>query len=157
VEENKMVAVAHYNDMTAGEWEDLRYELRQHQISCKVIPTKIAKRALDGCFERNISILFKGPSLLLFSNESTSLSKCLHSVHNQSKLELLGGMVDKELITRAGLEALAKLPSRVQVQSVLLGSIQESSVQLGRALQHHQQRLSSLLGQHVEDRTSSAS
>ena len=148
-----MVAVAHYNDMTANEWEDLRHNLHPYCVQCKVIPTKVARRSLDQSAERNISVLFKGPSVLLFGNEPTTLSSVLKVVSEQSKVEVLGGLVDRELFTREGLESLASLPSQSELQSGLVRVAQQTSAKLIQVLKHHQQRLSSLLHQYVNEQT----
>lgn len=152
---HKVVAVLHYNDMTANEWQDLRFDLSQKEARVKLIPTKISLRALDRSVYRNIVVLFSGPTALVYSNHTTAVSGVLAALAGHPKVELLGAVVEQEMVTRRGLQELASLPPLPQVQSQLVGVLSSVPSAVVGILQQAQRRLVTLLEQHYRDRTAS--
>lgn len=152
---HKVVAVLHYNDMTANEWQDLRFDLSQKEARVKLIPTKISLRALDHSVYRNIVVLFSGPTALVYSNHTTAVSGVLAALAGHPKVELLGAVVEQEMVTRRGLQELASLPPLPQVQSQLVGVLSSVPSAVVGILQQAQRRLVTLLEQHYRDRTAS--
>ena len=149
---HEAVAVLHYNDMTVNEWENLRMDLSQKEARVKVIPTKISKRALDQSIYRNIALLFGGPTALVYCHGVTALSGVLAALAGHPKVELLGAVVEREILTRRGLQELANLPKLPELQSQLVGILSSVPSSVVGLLQHPQRRLVTLLEQHCQDR-----
>lgn len=150
---HKAVAVLHYNDMTMDEWENLRVDLSQKEARVKVIPTKISQRALDHSIYRNIAVLFRGPTALVYCHEVSAVSGVLAVLASHPKVELLGAVVEQEILTRRGLQELANLPKLLELQSQLVGVLSSVPTTLVGLLHHPQRRLVTLLDQHCHDRT----
>ena len=152
---HKIVAILHYNDMTANEWQDLRFDLSQKEAQVKVIPTKISQRALDCSVYRNITVLFHGPTALVYCDHTAGISGVLAALAAHPKVELLGAVVEEEMVTRRGLQELANLPPLPQVQSQLVGVLSSVPSTVVGMLQHTQRRLVTLLEQHCRDKAAS--
>ena len=150
---HEAVAVLHYNDMTVKEWQNLRLDFSQKEARVKVIPTKISQRALDHSIYGNIAVLFRGPTALVYCHKASAISGVLVALANHPKVELLGAVVQQEILTRRGLQELANLPKLPELQSQLVGVLSSVPTTVVGLLQHPQRRLVALLNQHCRDRT----
>ena len=150
---HEAVAVLHYNDMTVKEWQNLRLDFSQKEAHVKVIPTKISQRALDHSIYGNIAVLFRGPTALVSCHKASAISGVLVALANHPKVELLGAVVQQEILTRRGLQELANLPKLPELQSQLVGILSSVPTTVVGLLHHPQRRLVALLDQHCRDRT----
>lgn len=116
---NDVVGVVHFGDLNTQGWTNLRLKLAQIGVKTRVIPTKVATRALDESPVRNISSLFKGSTALVYGDfeQTDDLLSCIKS---EPKLCLLGGKVMDRLMTPQGLGEVAKLPSLQSLHQELL-------------------------------------
>ena len=137
----------HYNDLSSQDWNDLRIKLDKHDITIKVVPTKISRKSLTDTSFVNLSPLLRGPTALAFSNKPC-INDLLSVLKTESKLYLLGGVVDNELMTPKSIESYSKLPSRDVVHAQLVVNLTVQQQALGRLLFGGTAgRLSSMLNQ----------
>lgn len=154
---NDTVAVVHYGDLDTQAWINVRLKLAEVGMKARVIPTKVATRALDDTVVRNIAMLFRGSTALVYGDfeQTNSLLSCIKS---EPKLCLLGGKVMNQLFTPQGLGEVGKLPSSLQaVHQELLSLLFLPQRQTLMYLQSASSSLSNSLSLHVLSSSNSSS
>ena len=117
VEGAQCVLLVNYSGLTVAQDTQLRKELREAGVHYKVYKNTMMKRAFAGtAFE--------------------SLTKDLDGTNAIAapKLEMVSGVVEGNYYDKAGMEALANVPSREELLGKLLGSIQSPIANLARVL-----------------------
>ena len=145
----------HYGDLNSQAWTSVRLKLADSGFRARVIPTKVATRALDDTRVQNITELFKGSTALVYGDfeKTDNLLACINS---EPKLCLLGGKVLDQLLTPNGLAEVAKLPSLEVLQQELIGLLCLPQRQTLMCLQSAPSSLSSSLTIHVSSSSSSS-
>ena len=143
-ERNEMLLVIHFGDLNTATWDTVRGRLQEKEAFVKVLPTKITQRVLEETAFSNLRTLLRGPSALVYG-KSNGFTEVLHVIKSQPKFALLGGIVEREMFTPLGLEKLASLPSRFDLQCQLLSTVNAVSSRLVSYLNYNQQRTTGLL------------
>jgi large subunit ribosomal protein L10 len=152
--ENNMVVVLQHHGLTVQEWDNARYDLADHNIKIKVFPNRVACKALENTIYKYTQPLFCSTTAVAFSKDP-AVTGLFSVLKNHPKLLLIGGKVDNTLMSQDGLRVYSKLPSAQQLQSELTGIVQSPLVNLSCLMQSNQLRLTLLLQQWCNDRTSS--
>ena len=116
----------------------------------KVLPSKIAKKALEGTKYQNMRPLLHGSTAIAYSQEP-NLSKLLLVTKLEPKLHLLGGLVEESLLTPRALYKYANLPEKTVLQQQLLTTLTIPQATLSNILLDSSRRLVQLLGHHVSE------
>ena len=143
-ENNRLVALFHYNDLNTSEWNSVRLNLAKESLKIRVFPSKVSAKVLQGTKYSNITPLFRGCTAVAFGRDP-SASSLLSCTKSETKLLLLGGVVDDQLLTPKGLQEYAALPPVEVLQGNILGTLQLSQLMLSMILQGSSQKLSYLL------------
>lgn len=120
------VIAADYTGLTVAEITALRNNARKEGVYLRVVRNTLAKRALEGspfeCMQEGLV----GPLLLAFSQEDPGAAPRVISEFAKSNNKLVVKLValSGRLLDAAAIEALAKLPTREQALSTLLGVMQ---------------------------------
>lgn len=122
----KSVVVVDYRGLTVDEVTRLRKSLRDAGVEMKVIKNSILRRATEKAGLTGMEDVFLGPTAVAFSNEDVvAPAKILSDFSKEAAaLEIKGGIIEGEVSTVAQIEALAKLPSREGLLSMLLSVLQ---------------------------------
>ena len=147
-ENNNIVAVFHYGDMSIVEWEDLRFELRKQFTCVKVFPNKVACKALEETVYKEISPLFLSTTCVVYSDEGT-VKPILAIIKKQPKMELMGAKIDNRLMSRHAVMEYAKLPSLQEQHFTLVHNLSSPANRLSASLQQNQQQLVDSLSRHA--------
>ena len=115
----------------------------------RVVPCKVTKKAIENTIYANMISLFIGSTALAYSNNEASLPELLSVTKKESKLLLLGGLIDNELLTPNALKNVAALPDKSVLHQELLGILQSSAVALSSLINTPPRQLSYLLDRHV--------
>ena len=130
------VVVAHQVGMTVAESSDLRAKMREAGAGFKVTKNRIAKLALNDTPHTALGSLFTGPTAIGTSADPVAAAKVLVEYAKDSdKLTIVGGSMDGKSLDKAGVEALAKLPSLDELRGKLVGILQAPAVKLARVAQ----------------------
>ena len=130
------VVVCHYKGLTVAEITDFRSKLRELGGSFKVAKNTLAKRALKGTDYEGLEDLFAGPTGIAVSQDPVAAAKVAHEFAKENdKLIILGGGLGADVLDKAGVEALAKLPSLDELRSKLVGLFQAPATKIARVLQ----------------------
>ena len=120
------VVVVDYLGITVEEATNLRAELRNAGVQFAVVKNSILSRAAKEAGLEGMDDVFKGPSAVAFSNEDVvAPAKILADFAKKVEaLEIKAGVVEGKVSSKEEIEALAKLPSREGLLSMLLSVLQ---------------------------------
>ena len=118
------IIFADYRGLTVEEDTELRSKMRAEGIEYKVVKNNILRHAIQGTDLENLAEIFVGPTSMAISNDEVAPAKIMFQfAKDLEKFELKAGAVDGKIIDIAGIEQLAKLPSKEQLIAKMLGSM----------------------------------
>jgi large subunit ribosomal protein L10 len=130
------VVVTHQVGMTVAESSDLRAKMREAGAGFKVTKNRIAKLALKGTRYEELEGMFTGPTAIGTSDDPVAAAKALVDFAKANdKLTVIGGSMDGKILDKAGVEALAKMPSLDELRGRLVGLIQAPAAKIARVTQ----------------------
>ncbi len=118
--------VADYRGLTVAQVTELRKTLRQAGVEFKVIKNTISRRATEQAKLTDLDPYLIGPTAIIFSkDEIVAPAKILSDfAKKNTQLELKAGVVEGRIIGQDQIKALADLPSREGLLSMLLSVLQ---------------------------------
>ena len=130
------VVVTHQTGLTVAESSDLRGRMREAGAGFKVTKNRLTKIALQGTKYEDITDLFTGPTAMGTSADPVSAAKTLVAFAKENdKLTIVGGSLDGKVLDKAGVEALAKLPSLNELRASLVGLLNAPATKVARVAQ----------------------
>jgi large subunit ribosomal protein L10 len=132
-----MVVIADYRGTTVKDITAFRSSLKNAGLHYQVVKNTIAKRALAGTPMEGLAGKLGGMSGWVFSNEDAIASaKLLRDIGKTYKtLEIRGGWFEGMVLDAAAVAKVAELPTKEELRSQLLATIQEVPTQVVRVLQ----------------------
>ncbi|HCE11274.1 50S ribosomal protein L10 [Enterococcus sp.] len=120
------VVVVDYRGLTVDEVTRLRKQLRDANVEMKVIKNSILSRAAEKAGLEGLGEVFTGPTAVAFSNEDVvAPAKIINDFAKDAKaLEIKGGIIEGKVSSVEEIVALAKLPNREGLLSMLLSVLQ---------------------------------
>ncbi|WP_321386656.1 50S ribosomal protein L10 [uncultured Enterococcus sp.] len=120
------VVIVDYRGLTVEEVTALRKQLRDANVEMKVIKNSILSRAAQAAGLEGLDEVFTGPTAVAFSNEDVvAPAKIMDEFAKDAKaLEIKGGVIEGKVSSIEEITALAKLPSRDGLLSMLLSVLQ---------------------------------
>ena len=130
------IVVTHQVGMTVAEGSDLRGKMREAGAGFKVTKNRIAKLALKGTRYEELEGMFAGPTAIGTSEDPVAAAKALVDfAKTNDKVTIVGGSMDGKTLDKAGVEALAKMPSLDELRGKLVGLIQAPAAKIARVTQ----------------------
>lgn len=125
-----------YRGLTVEQDTRLRRELREAGVEYKVYKNTYMKRAFEGTDFAQLDQLLDGPSAIAISKEdATAPARILAKfVKEADALEFKGAVVEGTFYDADGVKSLASIPSREELISKLLGSLQSPITNMARVL-----------------------
>ena len=134
--ESSTIVVAHQVGMTVAESGDLRRKMREAGAGFKVTKNRIAKLALKGTRFEDLENLFTGPTAVGMSQDPVAAAKAIVDyAKGNKKITIIGGSMDGKTLDKAGVEALAKMPSLDELRGKLVGLVQAPAAKVARVTQ----------------------
>lgn len=122
--EKKAAIVIDYKGLTVKEIETLRNKLAESGIKFSVIKNSMLKIALT---DQKLSVsddMLKRPIAISFADDEVTVSKeIVSSAKELEAMEILGGIIDKELVDESTIRRLATLPNREELYTKLVGTL----------------------------------
>ena len=120
------VVIVDYRGLTVDQVTELRKQLREAGVEMKVIKNSILSRAAEAANLPGLDDVFKGPTAVAFSNEDViAPAKIINDFAEKAEaLEIKGGIIKGKVSSKEEIEALAKLPNREGLLSMLLSVLQ---------------------------------
>lgn len=136
VKDAASVVLVDYRGLTVAEDTALRKQLREAGVIYKVCKNTMMKRAFEGTDFAALDEHLEGPSAIAISkDDATAPARIIAKFAKTApKLEMVSGVVEGNYYDKAGMEALANVPSREELLGKLLGSIQSPIANLARVL-----------------------
>jgi large subunit ribosomal protein L10 len=129
------VVVAHYAGITVAQMNDLRSKMRAAGGTVKVAKNRLAKIALQGTQAESMQVLFKGQTLIAFSNDPIVAPKVASEfAKGNDKLIILGGAMGQTSLDADGVKALATLPSLDELRAKIVGMIQTPATRIAQVV-----------------------
>ncbi|MBB2153892.1 50S ribosomal protein L10 [Enterococcus faecalis] len=120
------VVIVDYRGLTVEEVTNLRKQLRDAGVEMKVIKNSILSRAAKKVGLDGLDEVFTGPTAVAFSNDDVVVpAKIIDEFAKDAKaLEIKGGVIEGKVSSVEQITALAKLPNREGLLSMLLSVLQ---------------------------------
>ena len=120
------VVVVDYLGITVEQATNLRTALRNAGVQFAVVKNSILSRAAKEAGLEGMDDIFKGPSAVAFSNDDViAPAKILADFAKKVEaLEIKAGVIEGKVSSKEEIEALAKLPNREGLLSMLLSVLQ---------------------------------
>ncbi len=130
------VVVVDYRGLTVAEDTELRKQLREAGIVYKVYKNTMMNFAFKGTDFEALKDVLEGPSAIAISkDDATAPARIIAKFAKTApKLEIKAGVVEGTFYDAKGMEAIANVPSREELLSKLLGSLQSPITNLARVL-----------------------
>ena len=136
IKDAQSVVLVDYRGLTVAQDTELRKQLREAGIVYKVYKNTMMKRAFEGTEFAGLDNCLEGPSAIAISkDDATAPARILCKFAKDAQaLELKGGVVEGTVYDVAGLTELSKIPSREELLSKLLGSLQSPITNFARVI-----------------------
>ncbi|AYB41972.1 50S ribosomal protein L10 [Paenibacillus lautus] len=124
--ESVSTVVADYRGLNVAQVTELRKQLREAGVEFQVLKNTLLRRATAAAELTDLDEVLTGPTAVAFgSNDAVAPAKILNDFAKKNDaLKLKGGVVEGRVIGESEIKALAELPSREGLLSMLLSVLQ---------------------------------
>ena len=136
IKDAQSVVLVDYRGLTVEQDTQLRKTLRENNITYKVYKNTFMNFAFKGTDFEALAPYLEGPSAIAISTEdATAPARVLAKfAKTADKLEIKAGVVEGVVYDAKGIETVAKIPSREELLSRLLGSMKSPVSNFARVL-----------------------
>jgi large subunit ribosomal protein L10 len=129
------VVVARYSGLTVAQMNDLRSKMRAAGGTVKVAKNRLARIALQGTRSEGMSALFKGQTLIAYSDDPVTAPKVAADFAKANdNLVILGGAMGATALDAEGVKALASLPSLDELRARIVGMIKTPATRIAQVV-----------------------
>lgn len=120
------VVVVDYRGLNVAQVTELRKQLREAGVEFKVYKNTLTRRATEAVGLEGINDVLVGPNAIAFSNEDVvAPAKIINEFAKKNEaLEIKAGIIEGTISSVEDVKALAELPSREGLLSMLLSVLQ---------------------------------
>ena len=130
-----VIVVAEYRGLEVGNITKLRKQARESGVYLRVLKNTLARRAVEGTPFAGLADKMVGPLIYGISTDPVAAAKVLNGfAKDNDKLVIKAGAMANYLMDVNGVKALATMPSREELLSKLLGTMQAPIAQFVRTL-----------------------
>lgn len=136
IKDAQSVVLVDYRGLTVDEDTQLRKQLREAGVVYKVYKNTLMNFAFKGTDFESMSSLLEGPNAIAVSkDDATAPARILAKFAKAAPaLELKAGVVEGTFYDADGIKAIASVPSREELLSKFLGSIQSPIANFARVI-----------------------
>ena len=119
------IAVAEYRGIAVGDLTTLRAKARESGVYLRVLKNTLVRRAIAGTPFEGLAGDLTGPLIYGISTDPVAAAKVLNDfAKGNDKIVLRAGSYAGNTLDKAGIQALASIPSREELHAKLLGVMQ---------------------------------
>lgn len=119
------LVVAEYRGIEVGNLTALRKKAREGGVYLRVLKNTLVRRAVVDTSFAGLADQMVGPLIYAFSADAVAAAKVLQDfAKSNDKLVLKAGCYSGKVLDKAGVQALASIPSREELLAKLLGVMQ---------------------------------
>lgn len=136
IKDAQSVVLVDYRGLTVEQDTELRKQLRAEGITYKVYKNTMMNFAFKGTDFEALAPYLEGPSAIAISTtDATAPARVLAKfAKTADKLEIKGGVVEGIAYDAKGIASIASIPSREELLSKFLGSIQSPITNFARVM-----------------------
>lgn len=129
------IVLAEYRGLEVGHITALRKKARESGVYLRVLKNTLARRAVAGTPFEKLADKMVGPLIYGISVDPVASAKVLNDfAKGNDKLVLKAGAMPNSVLDANGVKALATMPSREELLSRLMGTMQAPIAQFVRTL-----------------------
>jgi large subunit ribosomal protein L10 len=130
------IVLAEYRGLPVGNMTELRKRARSSGVYLRVLKNTLARRAVAETPFSGLTDKMIGPLAYGISADPVAVAKVLHDFarENVDKFTIKGGAMPNVVMSPEQVAQLAKMPSRQQLLSILVGTMQAPIAKLARTL-----------------------
>ena len=130
------VVVVNYRGLNVADDTKLRKELREAGVIYKVYKNTLVSRAIEGTEFAGLADALEGPNAFAISkDDATAPARILAKFAKTAPaLEIKAGVVEGTVYDAEGMKAISAIPSREELLSKLLGSMQSPITNFARVI-----------------------
>ncbi len=136
IKDAESIVVVDYRGLTVEQDTRLRKALREEGVTYKVYKNTFINFAIKGTEFESLAPYLEGPTAIAISkSDATAPARVIAKFAKEaSKLEIKGGVVEGTVYDAKGIAGIATIPSRDQLISKLLGSLQSPITNFARVI-----------------------
>ena len=136
IKDAQSVVVVDYRGLTVAEDTQLRKQLREAGVAYKVYKNTLVNFAIKGTDFESLSDVLEGPNAFAISTtDATAPARVIAKFAKTAPaLEIKAGVVEGTFYDADGMKAIATIPSREELLSKFLGSIQSPIANFARVI-----------------------
>ena len=136
IKDAQSVVVVNYRGLTVAEDTELRKQMREAGVVYKVYKNTLVNFAIKGTEFESLSETLEGPNALAISTtDATAPARILAKFAKTAPaLEIKAGVVEGTFYDAKGMASIAAVPSREELLSKFLGSIQSPITNFARVM-----------------------
>ena len=136
IKDAQSVVLVDYLGLTVAEDTQLRRQLREAGVTYKVYKNTLMNFAFKGTDFESLAPMLDGPNAIAISTtDATAPARVLSKFAKTAPaLEIKGGVVEGTFYDAEGMKAIAAVPSREELLSKLLGSMQSPITNFARVI-----------------------
>ncbi|NYT83796.1 50S ribosomal protein L10 [Alcaligenaceae bacterium] len=129
------IIIAEYRGLDVASATVLRKTARESGVYLRVLKNTLVRRAVSGTPYEELTAQLTGPLIYGISADPVSAAKVLAGfAKTNDKLVIKGGALPNSILSTEGVQALATMPSREELLSKLMGTMQAPVTQFVRTL-----------------------
>lgn len=136
VKNAKSVVFVSYNKLSVKEVSELRNKCRKANCEYKVYKNTLVRKTFNDLGYKDFDADLNGPTAVVFGKDETSAAKVMVEAAKdlEEKIVLKSAFVDSAYMDKAGVKALATMPSREELIAKMLGSVNAPATNLAGVL-----------------------
>jgi len=136
IKDAQSVVLVDYRGLTVAQDTELRKQLREAGVTYKVYKNTMMNFAFKGTDFEALAPYLDGPNAMAVSTtDATAPARVLANFAKTAKqLEIKAGVVEGTVYDADGMKAISEIPSREELLSKLLGSIQSPIANFARCM-----------------------
>ena len=136
--QSTIAIITRQSGLTVDEVSDLRGRVRQanENSSYKVMKNTLVRLAVAGGDYEPLKDHMTGPTAIACADEPVGIAKAIVGfAKDNERLEVIGGVMDGQLMSAADVNLLATLPSLDELRAMLIAVIQAPATKVARIAQ----------------------
>ncbi len=135
VAEAQAIILAEYRGLEVGDLTQLRAQARKSGVYLRVLKNTLVRRAVDGTPFSGLANEMVGPLMFGISTDPVSAAKVMNDfAKSNDKFVIKAGSMPNQVMDANAVKALATMPSRGELLSKLLGTMQAPIAKFVRTL-----------------------
>jgi large subunit ribosomal protein L10 len=153
-EASPLVIAAEYSGVDVAGMTGLRQELRSNGARFKVVKNTFARIAADEAGRSGLKEVMTGPiGFVVTDGDPAAAAKAFvkYSIDNDLAINIIGGMLDADVLSADRVKYLATLPSKDELITKMLGSMNSPITGLVMVMSGPVRALATVLQRHVDN------